>query len=70
MGEVDGASVKHNVVFACLVVVMLCTVVLGLCFVVQITVARDRFEKEAVQAGAARWVFDEAGDPHFEWRKP
>lgn len=31
---------------------------------------RDAFEKEAVQAGAARYVFDEAGDPHFEWRKP
>jgi len=31
---------------------------------------RDRFEKEAVSAGAARYVFDDAGDPHFEWRKP
>jgi len=31
---------------------------------------RDHFEKEAVSAGAARYVFDDAGDPHFEWRKP
>lgn len=31
---------------------------------------RDYFEKEAVSAGAARYVFDDAGDPHFEWRKP
>ena len=31
---------------------------------------RDAFEKEAVSAGAARYVFDDAGDPHFEWRKP
>lgn len=42
----------------------------GLMVVVSRHDARDRFEKEAVQAGAARYMFDDAGDPHFEWRKP
>lgn len=42
----------------------------GLMVVVSRHDARDAFEKEAVSAGAARYVFDDAGDPHFEWRKP
>lgn len=57
-------------VFPLLMIVVFGVVVGGLCVVVSRHDARDAFEKEAVNAGAARYVFDDAGDPHFEWRKP
>lgn len=57
-------------VMALLVLVAFLAVIVAAAMVSSVHTARDRFEKEAVQAGAARWVFDEAGESRFEWRKP
>lgn len=73
MGEVDGAGVKWRWLvptprdWVVCVLYALVTIALNLWASAK---NRDYFEKEAVSAGAARYVFDEAGDPHFEWRKP
>lgn len=60
---------KEEVMWGMLVAAIV-AVLAGCLMVASAHSARDRMEKEAVQAGAARWVFDQAGDPHFEWRKP